>query len=103
MTVVAMESEPIVQVVLCLAVILIVGKVVSAFCRRIGQPVVIGEIIAGNKPPLALAFTIASMIEIVAAVLLARRFSTLDHLTRGRVSWNVVTGHLPSAAKAASS
>lgn len=47
MTVVAVETEPIVQVVLCLAVILIVGKVVSAFCRRIGQPVVIGEIIAG--------------------------------------------------------
>ncbi len=47
MTVLAVETEPIVQVVLCLAVILIVGKVVSAFCRRIGQPVVIGEIIAG--------------------------------------------------------
>ncbi len=29
---------------------------------------------------------------------LARRFSTLDHLTRGRVAWNVVTGYLNSAA-----
>ena len=47
MTVLATEHDPIVQVALCLAVILIVGKVVSAFCRRIGQPVVIGEIIAG--------------------------------------------------------
>lgn len=30
---------------------------------------------------------------------LARRFSTLDHLTRGRVAWNVVTSYLESAAK----
>jgi FMN-dependent oxidoreductase (nitrilotriacetate monooxygenase family) len=28
----------------------------------------------------------------------ARRMSTLDHLTRGRVAWNVVTGYLPDAA-----
>jgi long-chain alkane monooxygenase len=27
----------------------------------------------------------------------ARRFSTLDHLTRGRVGWNIVTGYLDSA------
>lgn len=31
--------------------------------------------------------------------LLARRFSTLDHLTQGRVSWNIVTGALASVAK----
>jgi len=31
---------------------------------------------------------------------LARRFSTLDHLTRGRVGWNIVTGYLDSAARA---
>ena len=30
---------------------------------------------------------------------LARRFSTLDHLTDGRIGWNVVTGYLNSAAK----
>jgi len=29
----------------------------------------------------------------------ARRLTTLDHLTRGRVGWNVVTGYLPSAAR----
>jgi len=29
----------------------------------------------------------------------ARRVSTLDHLTKGRVGWNVVTGYLPSAAR----
>lgn len=29
----------------------------------------------------------------------ARRMSTLDHLTRGRVGWNIVTGYLESAAR----
>jgi alkanesulfonate monooxygenase len=29
----------------------------------------------------------------------ARRMSTLDHLTKGRVGWNIVTGYLNSAAK----
>jgi long-chain alkane monooxygenase len=30
----------------------------------------------------------------------ARRMSTLDHLTAGRIGWNVVTGYLDSAARA---
>lgn len=29
----------------------------------------------------------------------ARRMSTLDHLTEGRIGWNIVTGYLNSAAK----
>ncbi len=32
--------------------------------------------------------------------LLARRLSTLDHLTDGRVGWNIVTSYLDSAARA---
>ncbi|WP_425929336.1 LLM class flavin-dependent oxidoreductase [Pseudomonas sp. NyZ201] len=32
--------------------------------------------------------------------LFARRLSTLDHLSRGRIGWNIVTGYLDSAAKA---
>ena len=28
----------------------------------------------------------------------ARQLSTLDHLTRGRVAWNIVTSYLPNAA-----
>jgi FMN-dependent oxidoreductase (nitrilotriacetate monooxygenase family) len=31
--------------------------------------------------------------------LLARRMSTLDHLTKGRMGWNIVTGYLDSAAR----
>lgn len=29
----------------------------------------------------------------------ARRFSTLDHLTKGRIGWNIVTGYLDSGAR----
>jgi long-chain alkane monooxygenase len=29
----------------------------------------------------------------------ARRLSTLDHLTKGRIGWNIVTGYLDSAAR----
>jgi alkanesulfonate monooxygenase len=32
--------------------------------------------------------------------LLARRFSTLDHLTDGRIGWNIVTSYLDSTARA---
>ncbi|HEX7784473.1 MAG TPA: LLM class flavin-dependent oxidoreductase [Sphingobium sp.] len=32
--------------------------------------------------------------------LLARRLSTLDHLTKGRIAWNIVTGIAPAAAMA---
>lgn len=32
--------------------------------------------------------------------LFARRMATLDHLTDGRVAWNIVTGYLDSAARA---
>src|ERR1700680_4015675 len=31
--------------------------------------------------------------------LFARRMSTLDHLTSGRIGWNIVTGYLDSAAR----
>lgn len=29
----------------------------------------------------------------------ARRFATLDHLSKGRIAWNVVTSYLPNAAR----
>ncbi|GAC1043120.1 LLM class flavin-dependent oxidoreductase [Rhizobium sp. No.120] len=34
-----------------------------------------------------------------APYIFARRISTLDHLTSGRVGWNIVTGYLDSAAR----
>ena len=47
-----------------------------------------------------LGFGVTVNLTYEAPYLLARRFSTLDHLTRGRVGWNVVTGYLDSAARA---
>ncbi|HIE85553.1 MAG TPA: LLM class flavin-dependent oxidoreductase [Gammaproteobacteria bacterium] len=46
-----------------------------------------------------LAFGITGSIPYEPPYAFARRMSTLDHLTVGRVAWNVVTGYLDSAAK----
>jgi alkanesulfonate monooxygenase SsuD/methylene tetrahydromethanopterin reductase-like flavin-dependent oxidoreductase (luciferase family) len=37
---------------------------------------------------------------VLAPYALARTFSSLDHLTNGRVGWNIVTSHSNSAAQA---
>ena len=47
-----------------------------------------------------LGFGVTVNLSYEAPYLLARRFSTLDHLTGGRVGWNIVTGYLESAARA---
>ncbi|SPO02048.1 related to DUF895 domain membrane protein [Cephalotrichum gorgonifer] len=47
----------------------------------------------------SLSFGITASTSYEAPFALARRFSTLDHLTNGRVAWNVVTSYLESAAK----
>lgn len=39
-------------------------------------------------------------VDVVAPYILARTYSTLDHLTDGRVGWNIVTSHSNSAAQA---
>ena len=46
-----------------------------------------------------LAFGITSSTTYEPPYALARRYTTLDHLTNGRVGWNIVTSHLPSAAR----
>ena len=47
-----------------------------------------------------LGFGVTVNLSYESPYLLARRFSTLDHLTQGRIGWNIVTGYLDSAAKA---
>lgn len=47
-----------------------------------------------------IGFGITANVSFETPYLLARRFSTLDHLTNGRVGFNVVTGYLASAARA---
>ncbi|MBT9503505.1 MAG: LLM class flavin-dependent oxidoreductase [Burkholderiaceae bacterium] len=48
-----------------------------------------------------LGFGVTSNLTYETPFLFARRMSTLDHLTAGRIGWNIVTGYLDSAARAA--
>jgi FMN-dependent oxidoreductase (nitrilotriacetate monooxygenase family) len=47
-----------------------------------------------------LGFGITVNLNSEAPYIFARRMSTLDHLTGGRVGWNIVTGYLDSASRA---
>src|SRR6202012_4207913 len=46
-----------------------------------------------------LGFGVTSNLSFEPPYPFARRMSTLDHLTDGRIGWNVVTGYLDSAAR----
>jgi FMN-dependent oxidoreductase (nitrilotriacetate monooxygenase family) len=46
-----------------------------------------------------LGFGITSNLTFEHPYQFARRFSTLDHLTKGRIGWNIVTGYLESGAR----
>src|ERR1700722_8537880 len=48
-----------------------------------------------------LGFGVTANLSYEAPYGFARRMSTLDHLTDGRIGWNIVTGYLDSAAKGA--
>jgi FMN-dependent oxidoreductase (nitrilotriacetate monooxygenase family) len=47
-----------------------------------------------------LGFAVTANLSFESPYAFARRMSTLDHLTRGRIGWNIVTGYLDSAARA---
>jgi long-chain alkane monooxygenase len=47
-----------------------------------------------------LGFGVTISLSYEAPYQMARRFSTLDHLTDGRIGWNIVTSYLDSAARA---
>ena len=47
-----------------------------------------------------LGFGLTANLSYEAPYPFARRMSTLDHLTNGRIGWNIVTGYLDSAARA---
>lgn len=49
-----------------------------------------------------LGFAITTSTSYEAPYVVAKRFSTLDHLTGGRFGWNIVTSWKESAAKAVS-
>lgn len=50
-----------------------------------------------------LGFAITTSTSYEAPYVVAKRFSTLDHLTNGRFGWNIVTSWKASASKAVSS
>lgn len=49
-----------------------------------------------------LSFAITTSTSYEAPYVVAKRFSTLDHLTQGRFGWNIVTSWKSSASKAVS-
>lgn len=61
------------------------------------DPFPLAAIMAGATRHLGFGITASSSYE--APYVLARRFTTLDHLSRGRIAWNVVTSYLDSGAR----
>jgi len=61
------------------------------------DPALLVSAMASVTENLAFAITVSTTYE--APFGNARRFSTLDHLTKGRIAWNVVTSYLPNAAR----
>lgn len=63
----------------------------------LGDPLALVPLMAAVTTHLGFGLTAAISYEQPYAF--ARRISTLDHLTRGRIGWNIVTGYLDSAAR----
>jgi FMN-dependent oxidoreductase (nitrilotriacetate monooxygenase family) len=64
----------------------------------VNDPLLLVSAMAGVTKHLGFGVTVNLTYE--TPYLFARRMSTLDHLTRGRIGWNIVTGYLDSAARA---
>ncbi len=64
----------------------------------INDPLLVVSAMAAVTSGLGFGITVSTSAE--APYLFARRISTLDHLTQGRIGWNIVTGYLDSAARA---
>lgn len=63
----------------------------------LNDPALLVSAMASVTEHLSFAVTVSTTYE--APFSNARRFSTLDHLTKGRIAWNVVTSYLPNAAR----
>jgi long-chain alkane monooxygenase len=63
----------------------------------VNDPTLLVPAMATVTEHLGFAFTSTVLAE--APFNFARKVSTLDHLTRGRIAWNIVTSYLPSAAR----
>ncbi|MGJ4859370.1 NtaA/DmoA family FMN-dependent monooxygenase [Labrys sp. La1] len=63
----------------------------------LGDPLLLVSALAAATRDLGFGITVSTSYE--KPYLLARKFTTLDHVTRGRIAWNVVTSQLDSAAR----
>lgn len=61
------------------------------------DPLLLVSAMAAATKRLGFGITVSTTYE--QPYLLARKFTTLDHLTKGRIAWNVVTSQLDSAAR----
>lgn len=73
------------------------AAVASAAQVPVNDPTLAISAMAAVTEHLGFAVTVSLTFEQPYA--LARRLTTLDHLTRGRVAWNIVTSYLESAAR----
>jgi len=64
----------------------------------VNDPLMLVSAMAGVTQHLG--FAVTANLSYEAPFPFARRLSTLDHLTQGRIGWNIVTGYLDSAARA---
>lgn len=64
----------------------------------VNDPILLVSAMAAVTEHLGFGVTVNLSSE--APYIFARRMSTLDHLTDGRIGWNIVTGYLDSAARA---
>lgn len=70
---------------------------VDAVQTPLDDPLLVVAAIAAVTRSLGVAVTVSTTYE--QPYLLARKFTTLDHLTGGRIGWNIVTSQLDSAAR----
>ena len=69
----------------------------SAAQWPVNEPLAVVSAMAAATKSLGFGVTVATTYE--QPYHLARRLSTIDHLTKGRLGWNIVTGYLASAAR----
>lgn len=68
----------------------------DAIALPLGDPITVLSAIAAVTENLGIVATASTTVEKAAAV--ARRYATLDHLTDGRIGWNIVTGAAQASA-----
>jgi FMN-dependent oxidoreductase (nitrilotriacetate monooxygenase family) len=72
-------------------------SIIEGMQTPVNDPAMLISAMAYATENLGLAFT--SSVFQSHPFSFARQMSTLDHLTKGRVAWNIVTSYLPNAAK----